>query len=74
MVSNIIICDTVLAEVRKNSLSAFNRLCGLLRKDSNVMITFTNTNHADCYLEREKGESPNDYNDRSEYSPYCLHP
>jgi len=62
--SNAVLCDTVLQEVRKNDLSVYNRLVLLLRNDKRCFLTFPNENHVDTWLEPRAKESPNDHNDR----------
>uniref|UniRef100_A0A7S2W718 Ribosomal RNA-processing protein 44 n=1 Tax=Mucochytrium quahogii TaxID=96639 RepID=A0A7S2W718_9STRA len=61
---NVVLCDTVLGEVKKINLGIYNRVLLLLRDDKRCFIAFPNENHRDTWSVQRKGESPNDYNDR----------
>lgn len=77
--NNVIICQTVLNEVKHQNASLYKRLVDLLtspqgvnctndrRNDSNSSRYYLITNefHKETYVERNAGESANDYNDRA---------
>lgn len=61
---NFILLQTVLHEVKHQSYTAYKRIRELISVKSQRCFVFSNEHHRDTYTEREKGESPNDYNDR----------
>lgn len=60
----VILLQTVMEEVRANSLAAYRRLKKLLLDDSRALVYLANEHHAETYRDRLPEESPNDYNDR----------
>jgi len=46
-------------------MSIYDRLKNLLSDQSRSFVSFANEHHKDTYIERQKDESSNDYNDRS---------
>nr|XP_045614320.1 exosome complex exonuclease RRP44-like [Procambarus clarkii] len=63
--TNIIIPQTVIGEVRHRSLPIYKRLRDLIETPSKKLYVFTNEHHSECYVEREENESANDRNDRA---------
>ncbi|KAJ3443927.1 exosome complex exonuclease rrp44 [Anaeramoeba flamelloides] len=63
--TNIIILSTVLDEVRGNSMKTYKRIRKLCSAQERHFYVFSNENHRDTYVERLKGESVNDRNDRA---------
>lgn len=61
---DVIIPQTVLEEVRNKSYPIYMRLRGLCKSEDKRFVVFHNEFKADTYLERNVGESMNDYNDR----------
>ncbi|XP_050442392.1 exosome complex exonuclease RRP44 [Adelges cooleyi] len=61
---NVIILQTVLEEVKHLSHSVYKRLLDIMGNYSRCFYVFVNVHHNDTYVERIRGESPNDYNDR----------
>ena len=61
---NVVLCDTVIREVKKNDLGVYNRLVVLLRDDKKCFINFPNENHRDTWSTTYPGETSNDFNDR----------
>ena len=51
---NVILLQTVLAEVRHRSSPIFKRLKDLLEDRKRRFYLFVNEHHKDCYVEREK--------------------
>ncbi|XP_076462182.1 LOW QUALITY PROTEIN: exosome complex exonuclease RRP44-like [Babylonia areolata] len=64
-VTNVIILQTVLDEVRHRSLPAFKRLKDMVVNPDKHFYVFSNEFNKDTYVEREPGESANDRNDRA---------
>uniref|UniRef100_T1JCD6 Protein DIS3 homolog n=1 Tax=Strigamia maritima TaxID=126957 RepID=T1JCD6_STRMM len=64
-IRNVIILQTVLAEVRHKNLPVYKRLRDLMRNEERKFHLFINEHHKDCYVAREPGESSNDRNDRA---------
>uniref|UniRef100_A0A0K2TTP1 Protein DIS3 homolog n=1 Tax=Lepeophtheirus salmonis TaxID=72036 RepID=A0A0K2TTP1_LEPSM len=63
--SNVIVLQTVLEEVRHRSSPLYKRLKDLIDDPSKHFYSFVNVHHMDVYVARNPGESPNDHNDRS---------
>jgi len=61
---NVIVLQTVLNEVKHRSYSAYKRIRDLIAIKERNFYVFSNEHHRDTYTERQKKESPNDYNDR----------
>ncbi|KAK7114496.1 exosome complex exonuclease RRP44-like [Littorina saxatilis] len=64
-VTNVIILQTVLDEVKHRSIPAFKRMKDMLGNPDKHFYTFCNEFNKDTYVEREPGESSNDRNDRA---------
>jgi len=64
-VTDVILLQTVLHETRNRNMSIYDRLKNLLSDQSRSFVSFANEHHKDTYIERQKDESSNDYNDRS---------
>ncbi|XP_071531275.1 exosome complex exonuclease RRP44 [Panulirus ornatus] len=63
--TNIVIPQTVIGEVKHRSLPIYKRLRDLIENSSKKFYVFTNEHHSECYVEREERESANDRNDRA---------
>jgi exosome complex exonuclease DIS3/RRP44 len=65
--SDVVILQTVAAEIRHRNLPLFSRLSVLLRNatESRRFMAFANEHHRDTFISREDSESSNDYNDRA---------
>lgn len=64
-IQDVIILQTVLEEVRHRSAPAYKRLKDVLSNPSKHFYSFANEFNKDTYVEREKGETANDRNDRA---------
>lgn len=64
-VTNVIVLQTVLEEVKHRSIPAFKRLKDMLVNPDKHFYTFSNEFNKDTYVEREPGETANDRNDRA---------
>lgn len=62
---NVIVLQTVLEEVKHHNMHIYKRLRALIGSPDRAFIVFSNENHRDTFIERDKGESPNDRNDRA---------
>merc|ERR1712223_348562 len=62
---NIIVLQTVLEEVRHRSSPIYKRLRDILSDPSRNFFVFINEHHKNTYIERNRGESANDRNDRA---------
>ncbi|TNN70615.1 Exosome complex exonuclease RRP44 [Liparis tanakae] len=65
VIRNVIILQTVLQEVRHRSAPVYKRLKDIIHEQEKHFYTFTNEHHRETFIEREPGESANDYNDRA---------
>ena len=63
--TNVIILQTVLEEVRHRSSPIYKRLKDIIHDPSRHFYVFINEHHKETYIERERGESANDRNDRA---------
>lgn len=61
---NVIVLQTVLQEVKKRSYTAYKRIRDLIVIPEKHFYVFSNEHHQDTFIERQKKETPNDYNDR----------
>ncbi|XP_017777502.1 PREDICTED: exosome complex exonuclease RRP44 [Nicrophorus vespilloides] len=61
---NVIILHTVLKEVKHRSLPVYKRLMSIIENPTRHFYIFTNDHHKDTYINQEKGELINDFNDR----------
>eukprot|EP00201_Polytomella_parva_P012818 CAMPEP_0175062708 /NCGR_PEP_ID=MMETSP0052_2-20121109/14323_1 /TAXON_ID=51329 ORGANISM="Polytomella parva, Strain SAG 63-3" /NCGR_SAMPLE_ID=MMETSP0052_2 /ASSEMBLY_ACC=CAM_ASM_000194 /LENGTH=297 /DNA_ID=CAMNT_0016328769 /DNA_START=89 /DNA_END=979 /DNA_ORIENTATION=+ len=65
-VTDVIICSTVLNEVRARNNSAYERLRRLVSSPTKRFYAFANEHHRETYIgPAEQNESPNDRNDRA---------
>lgn len=62
---DVIILQTVLEELRNRSLPLYNRLIGLTKSEDKRFYVFFNEFRLETYINRERGESINDRNDRA---------
>ena len=62
--SGVVLCQTVLDELRNRSLPLYNRLRAMSKGDQKGMYIFHNDFRAETFVQRKKGESINDRNDR----------
>ncbi|XP_053981300.1 exosome complex exonuclease RRP44 [Hylaeus volcanicus] len=65
VISNVIILQTVLEEVRHKSSNVYKKLKDIISHTHRKFYVFVNEHHKNTYIERNPGESPNDRNDRS---------
>ena len=65
VISRIIVLETVLHEVRNLNSSTFSRLESLIKSGEKQIVYFSNEHHKATFINRHKGESPNDRNDRA---------
>ena len=65
VLSNVIIVQTVIDEVKHRSTGVYKRLRDILMNPARKFYTFVNEHHRDTYIEREPKESSNDRNDRA---------
>lgn len=65
MFKNIIICQTVLQETKKRSLSCYQRLVQLLSTPDRRVFCFVNEFHRDAFVTKMVSEKINDRNDRA---------
>ncbi|CAG8448990.1 9810_t:CDS:10 [Diversispora eburnea] len=75
-INNVIILQTVYEELRHLNLSIYQQLRTLINEGNRHFFVFSNEHHRDTYIERSKGETPNDRNDRAIRSAvrwYSLH-
>lgn len=62
---NVIILQTVLDEVKHRSVAVFVRLKKMVQATGRRFHVFGNEHHIDTHINGDKGESPNDRNDRA---------
>lgn len=62
---NVILLTTVLDEVKHKSPSTFKRIREIINDKTRNFYVFVNEHHKDTYVERKRGESINDRNDRA---------
>ena len=60
----VVILQTVLQELRKQNISVYKRIFSLLQNEKRTFIFFPNELCKFTAADREKDETPNDYNDR----------
>ncbi|GJQ10975.1 hypothetical protein GpartN1_g2766.t1 [Galdieria partita] len=65
VVTDVILLQTVLQETRNRNISIYERLKRLLNDQDRSFVSFANEHHKDTFIERQKDETSNDYNDRS---------
>lgn len=62
---DVVVPQTVMAEVRHRDVSLYKRLQALVRDSTRRFFVFANEHNRATYVDRARGESPNDYNDRA---------
>ena len=62
---NVIILQTVLEEVRHRSSPIYKRLRDIISDPTRRFYVFINEHHKDTYIEKNRGETANDRNDRA---------
>ncbi|XP_076634514.1 exosome complex exonuclease RRP44-like protein Dis3 [Colletes latitarsis] len=65
VISNVIILQTVLEEVKHRSSNVYKKLKEIINTTRRKFYVFVNEHHKDTYIERNSGESMNDRNDRA---------
>ncbi|KAJ0178909.1 hypothetical protein K1T71_005684 [Dendrolimus kikuchii] len=63
--TNVIILQTVLEEVKHQNTAIFQRLLEIIGNKRRKFYSFVNEHHKDTYVERNPGEKQNDRNDRA---------
>ncbi|XP_050562222.1 exosome complex exonuclease RRP44 [Spodoptera frugiperda] len=63
--SNVIILQTVLEEVKHQNTAIYQRLLEIIANKKRKFYSFVNEHHKDTYIERNPGEKQNDRNDRA---------
>ncbi|KAM3967167.1 exosome complex exonuclease RRP44-like protein Dis3 [Aphomia sociella] len=63
--TNVIILQTVLEEVKHQNTAIFQRLLEIIGIKKRKFYSFVNEHHKDTYIERAAGEKQNDRNDRA---------
>ncbi|KAJ9435647.1 Exosome complex exonuclease RRP44-like protein A [Diplonema papillatum] len=65
-IADVVVLDTVLAEVKNLNKSVYERLARVVRdpEKKKRFYVFSNENHRDTAAEQEPGESANDHNDK----------
>lgn len=62
---DVIVPQIVLEEVKNRSIPVYTRLRALVGGDQKRFYVFHNNFHRDTHIERKRGESSNDFNDRA---------
>ena len=65
VITNVIILQTVLEEVKHRSSNVYKKLKDIISNTNRRFYVFVNEHHKDTYVERNPGESANDRNDRA---------
>ncbi|KAF9088934.1 exosome catalytic subunit dis3 [Mortierella sp. GBA35] len=65
MITNVIVLQTVLEEVKHLSLPIYNRVRDMISNKEKRFYVFSNEHHRGTFIEKLKDESPNDRNDRA---------
>lgn len=65
VITNVIILQTVLEEIRHKSATVYKKLKHIIRNATRNFFLFINEHHRETYIEREPGEKTNDRNDRA---------
>ncbi|TRY61520.1 hypothetical protein TCAL_13903 [Tigriopus californicus] len=63
--ADVVLLQTVVQEVRHRSSPIYKRLQDLLAQSQRRFYFFVNEHHADTFVARRPGETPNDHNDRA---------
>ncbi|KAK4310588.1 hypothetical protein Pmani_017844 [Petrolisthes manimaculis] len=64
-ITDVIIPQTVIQEVKHRSLPIYKRLRDLIESSTKRFYVFSNEHHSECYVEQEAKETLNDRNDRA---------
>ncbi|CAK9828415.1 Exosome complex exonuclease RRP44 [Anthophora retusa] len=65
IISNVIILQTVLEEVKHRSSTVYKKLKDIINNTRRKFYVFVNEHHKETYIEHKPGESVNDRNDRA---------
>ncbi|XP_065058694.1 exosome complex exonuclease RRP44-like [Rhopilema esculentum] len=65
LIQNVILLQTVLDEVKSRSFVTYKRIREIIERPDKHFYVFCNEHHWETYVERLKGETPNDRNDRA---------
>ncbi|XP_044867486.1 exosome complex exonuclease RRP44 [Mauremys mutica] len=65
VITNVIVLQTVLQEVRKRSAPVYKRIRDVIANPEKHFYSFTNEHHRETYIEQEQGETSNDRNDKA---------
>ncbi|XP_014483626.1 PREDICTED: exosome complex exonuclease RRP44 [Dinoponera quadriceps] len=65
VITNVIITQTVLEEIRHKSSTVYKKLKNIISDTRRKFFIFINEHHRETYIEREPGEKANDRNDRA---------
>ncbi|XP_074818025.1 exosome complex exonuclease RRP44 isoform X1 [Natator depressus] len=65
VITNVIVLQTVLQEVRKRSAPVYKRIRDVIANPEKHFYSFTNEHHRETYIEQEQGETANDRNDKA---------
>ncbi|XP_073202649.1 exosome complex exonuclease RRP44 isoform X2 [Lepidochelys kempii] len=65
VITNVIVLQTVLQEVRKRSAPVYKRIRDVIASPEKHFYSFTNEHHRETYIEQEQGETANDRNDKA---------
>ncbi|KAH0953363.1 hypothetical protein HN011_004299 [Eciton burchellii] len=65
VITNVIILQTVLEEIRHRSSTVYKKLKNIIGDQKRRFFIFINEHHQETYIEREPGEKINDRNDRA---------
>ncbi|KAL1139192.1 hypothetical protein AAG570_009251 [Ranatra chinensis] len=64
-IENVVIFQTVLEELKHRSSTIYKRLKDIIALPSRKFCVFVNEHHVQTYIKAEKGEGPNNRNDRA---------
>lgn len=64
-ITNVVILQTVLDEVRHHNMGLYNRIRSLVQQPAKNFFVFSNEHHKLTHVEKTPGESDNDRNDRA---------
>lgn len=65
LITNVIVLQTVLEEVKHLSLPIYQRVRDMIANKEKRFYVFSNEHHRGTFIEKLKDESPNDRNDRA---------
>lgn len=64
-ISNVIVLQTTLEELRHRSLAIYNRVRALISEPDKKFYVFSNEHHRETFARKDRKETPNDRNDRA---------